>query len=251
MPGNSANTPDAYGRAFADVYDAWYSDISDVAATVEAIARFADLGRVLELGVGTGRIAIPLAQAGVDVVGIDASAEMLMVLRAKPGSERVHAIRSDMSSPAVKGPFTVAFVAFNTFFNITTEPDQHRCLLNVANALDPGGRFVVEAFVPSPEPSGPQRGVSSRPDGAGGSVYTTTLRDPETQTVDAISVHTTAAGESVERPWTIRYLHPEQMDQMAAGAGLVLEHRWASFAGEAYDPLGDRHVSVYRRPLDR
>jgi SAM-dependent methyltransferase len=241
------HSPGAYGEAFVDVYDDWYQDISDVDATVGSIAELAGSGRVLELGVGTGRLAIPLASRGVPTVGVDASPAMVAIMRAKPGGRAVMAVLGDMADPPVTGPFSVVFVAFNTFFNLTTEMAQKACVRNVVSVLDVAGRFVVEAFIPNAEPTETEHGTARRGDGSGGSVETSTIRDPSDQTVQAVSLHIGASGSERARPWTIRYLHPHQLDTLCRAAGLTLEQRWASFTGEPFDPDGDRHVSVYRR----
>ena len=122
--------PPSYGEAMADVYDEWYADLTDVGATVAAIARLAAGGRVLELGIGTGRLAIPLAEAGLDVSGIDVSPAMVARLRAKPGGDRVAVVVGDMAraEDLPPGPFAVVFVAFNTFFGLITAEDQARVL---------------------------------------------------------------------------------------------------------------------------
>ena len=137
LPERDGYGADTYGESFADVYDDWYADVSDVDATVAMIARLAGDGPVLELGVGTGRLAIPLAAAGVRVIGIDASPSMLRLLDEKPGADAVTAVLADMAhlaegpgaeEIAAAGPYTVAFAAFNTFFNLVTPDDQRRCL---------------------------------------------------------------------------------------------------------------------------
>lgn len=238
--------PAAYGDAFADVYDDWYSTISDVEATVQTVLDLAAGGPILELGVGTGRLGIPLAQRGAAVCGIDASTAMLDILAAKPGSAGVDTVQADMAALPLVGRFAVAFVAFNTFFNLLTELHQQRCAYEVARNLAPSGRFVVEAFVPSAEPAAISDGRTERFDGAGGLVLTTTRRDPASQTVRGIHTHTDASGNIRERPWAIRYLHPHQLDELCRNAGLELEHRWASFDRASFDADADRHVSIYR-----
>ena len=139
-----------YGDRFADVYDDWYHDVSDVDATVARVAALATPrgGRVLELGAGSGRLAIPLADRDLEVWAVDASAAMVERLRAKPGAEAVHAVVGDMAELALPGapPFAVVLCAFNTFFNLTTAEAQQRCLARVADALAPGGSLVLEAF---------------------------------------------------------------------------------------------------------
>ncbi|MEZ5165302.1 MAG: class I SAM-dependent methyltransferase [Acidimicrobiales bacterium] len=145
--------PHTYGESFADVYDDWYATVSDVEATVEAIHAMADGGRVLELGVGTGRLALPLAARGVRWSG-SMHRPMLDRLRVKDSESRVATVRADHDRPLPSGGFAVVFAAFNTFFNLPDDGAQRRCMTHVATALDPGGRFVVEGFIP---PGGPRR----------------------------------------------------------------------------------------------
>ena len=146
----------SYGDAFADVYDDWYEGISDVDLTVVELLDLAGSGPVLELGVGTGRIAVPLAEAGlaigVTVVGIDASEAMLARLAWRDPGGLVTPIHGDMRSDLPDGPFGLVFAAYNTLFNLTDEGAQARCFADVADRLRPGGRFVIEAFVPDDPP---------------------------------------------------------------------------------------------------
>lgn len=239
----------SYGRGFADVYDEWYADVSDVAGTVARVAELARRGRtgaVLELGIGTGRLALPLAATGLAVTGVDASEEMLARLRAKPGSARVSAVHGDMAALPVPGPFAVAFVAFNTFFNLTTEAAQVACLRSVAAVLEPGGHFVIEAFVP-PEPgSAPDSGVSARSIEVDHVVLTAARRNPAEQTITGQHIEISEAGIRL-RPWVVRYATPEQLDEMAASAGLTLVARHADWAQSPFDETSVGHVSVYRK----
>src|SRR5688500_4899290 len=143
--------PTAYGAAIADVYDDLYRD--DAMATTAAIRCLRDLaggGAVLELGVGTGRLALPLAASGLPVHGIDASREMLDRLAAKPGGPDIDVTLADFSSFEVPGPFALAVLVFNTIFALPDQDAQVRCFECVAAHLEPGGCFVVEAFVPNP-----------------------------------------------------------------------------------------------------
>jgi SAM-dependent methyltransferase len=148
---------DSYGEAFADVYDDWYAGVSPVEATVARLAELAGTGPVLELGVGTGRLALPLAATGLEVLGIDTSGAMLDRLRAKveargPGPGRVTGLLGDMASDLPGGPFPLVFAAYNTLFNLRTVAEQERCFRAVAARLAPAGHFVVEAFVPDDPP---------------------------------------------------------------------------------------------------
>lgn len=238
--------PAAYGDAYADVYDDWYGDISDVDATVAALRDLTPGRRLLELGVGTGRIALPLAGAGFTVTGVDASQAMLDVLSAKPGAEAITAHLGDMAAlDGISGPFDVVLVTFNTFFNLDGEAEQLRCLRRVAAELAPLGRFVVEAFVPSPDPDVTETGVEERPAGDGGTVVTTATRDPATQVVDGEHLHRRADGTEQRRSWRIRYLHPHQLDELCGRAGLALVGRWAGWDASAFTTTSTRHVSAY------
>jgi SAM-dependent methyltransferase len=139
----------SYGEHVADVYDEWYR-LADTDATVERLAGLAGPGPVLELAVGTGRVALPLVARGLEVHGIDTSPAMVEHLRAKPGGEDVTVVIGDMADVPVSGRFSLVFVVFDTFFALPTQDEQVRCFENVARSLLPGGRFVVEGFVPDP-----------------------------------------------------------------------------------------------------
>ncbi len=139
----------SYGDGFADVYDDWYGDVTDVDATVSRMVDVAGpTGRVLELGVGTGRLAVPMAQAGLDVAGIDSSDAMLARLAARDTEHLVSSICGDMIDDLPDGPFDAVLVAYNTIFNVLDEAGQRRLFERVAERLSPNGAFVVEAFVP-------------------------------------------------------------------------------------------------------
>ena len=242
-----ADSPGRYGALFADVYDDWYGDISDVTATVACLQRLSADQSVLELGVGTGRVAIPLAASGRAVFGIDASPEMLGVLASKSRVPTLAMILGEMSClPLADSSFGLVFVAFNTLFNLSSAESQRRCFQEVTRVLRPGGRFVVEGFVP-PVDGMPLRGVSVRDATEDAVTVTSSRHDPELQLVAGEHVEVTP-DEVVRRPWVIRYASPEQIDAMAASAGLGLESRVASWSGEPFDPDSEVHVSVYRRP---
>lgn len=238
-----------YGRSFADVYDDWYRDVSDVDATVHKVAVLAARrggGRVLELGIGTGRLALPLAARGLQVTGVDASAEMLDRLRAKDGAEQLTLVEADMADLPVTGPFAAAFVAFNTFFNLTSRDAQERCLRRVHDVLAPGGWFVLEAFVPHDD-GADASGVSARTVEVDRVVLTAARRDAVAQTISGQHIEITEQGVRL-RPWMVRYASPRELDAMAAAAGLVLTERHADWHGTPFQDASDHHVSVYRRP---
>ena len=210
---------------------------------------------VLELGVGTGRLAIPLAGLGFDVWGLDASPAMLGRLVGKPGGDRVRAVVADMADvgrrDATDGAaglgdrrFRLVFAACNTFFNLTSEAAQTRCLAGIARRLTPDGRLVIEAFVPS-ESALPTAGVVEvgriEPDRV---VLTVSRVRADDQVVDGSHVELGSAGNRL-RPWSIRFLTPRQLDAMAETAGLSLVERWAGWRDEPFDGGSSTHVSVY------
>jgi SAM-dependent methyltransferase len=238
----------SYGDGFADVYDDWYAEVTDVAATVTRMIEVAGSeGRVLELGVGTGRLAIPMAHAGLQVVGIDSSEAMLakLVDRANADCPNVATVCGDMVDQLPDGPFDACLVAYNTIFNVLDEAQQQRCFTEVAARLALGGRFVVEAIVPDLDaPAGGD--VSVRSMASDKVVLSVSDHRPEEQRTSGQFVEFTEAGGVRLRPWAIRWATTEQLDAMAAAAGFELEQRFADMAGAEFDDLADHHVSVYR-----
>jgi SAM-dependent methyltransferase len=249
MEGYDATT---YGRAFADVYDEWYEGVTDVAATASTLTELALDGRasarVLELGIGTGRLAVPLADdERLTVVGVDTSEPMLDLLSIRDRDGRVEAHLADMVDGLPDGPFDLVLVAYNTLFNLTGDGDRRRCFEQVAGRLRPGGRFVIEAFVPE-EPARDGDDVSIRTMTADRVVLSISRQDARAQTAEGQFVELTEAGGVRLRPWSIRYATPAQLDADAAAAGLEFESRWADMQRTALDAHHDRHVTVYRRP---
>lgn len=238
-----------YGDAFADVYDDWYDAISDIAATTDTLLDLADGGAVLELGVGTGRLAVPLAVAGRDhgvtVTGLDASQAMLDRLAERDPERLVDRHLGSMAGPLPRGPFRLAFVAYNTLFNLASPELQADCFREVAAVLEPRGRFVVEAFVPAR--SGERSSdVSVRSLAADRVVLSVSLQDPDLQTAEGQFVEFTEAGGVRLRPWSIRYSTPDELDRMADASGFDVEQRWASFDQTAFRDDAERHVTVFR-----
>jgi SAM-dependent methyltransferase len=249
MEGYDATT---YGRAFADVYDEWYEGVTDVEAAVSTLTELAldgcERARVLELGIGTGRIAVPLANdERLTVVGVDTSEPMLDLLSIRDRDGRVEAHLADMIDGLPDGPFDLVLVAYNTLFNLTGDGERRRCFEQVAARLRPGGRFVVEAFVPD-EPARDGDDVSIRTMTADRVVLSISRQDATRQTAEGQFVELTEAGGVRLRPWSIRYATPDQLDDDATAAGLELESRWVDMTRAPLDAHHDRHVTVYRRP---
>ena len=251
--------PRTYGEAFADVYDEWYADVTDTAACVAAVARLADGGPVLEMGAGTGRLALPLAAAGVDVWALDASRAMLAALASKPGAERVRPVLGDMAHPPLRpgAGFAVVLCAFNSLFNLPDVSDQQLCLQAAASLLAPAGRLIVETSLP---------GAGHEPGEAGGIagefqvdsvdvraiesdrvVLSAWQHDPVTQNIRGQMVDISAGGIRL-RPWQLHYRTTAQLDAAARDAGLELLERWADWGGGTFDPiLSTEQIAVYGR----
>jgi SAM-dependent methyltransferase len=239
-------TESTYGNAFADVYDEWYHDVSDVDATVDLLAELASSFSslpVLELGVGTGRIAIPLAAGGIDVVGLEASPAMLAKLGENDPGGAVTARAGDMVDDQPLGPFAVVFVAYNTFFGLLSEARQRACFAAVAQRLTPGGAFVIEAFVPEPQPGS---SVTVRSMSVDSLTLSVTTHDESAQTAQGQYISFSEPGGIRIRPWAIRYASVEQLDAMAADAGFHVAERWEDPSRTPFGVDSPRHVTVYR-----
>lgn len=237
----------SYGDGFADVYDDWYAGITDIAATVATLGALANGGPVLELGVGTGRLAIPLAATGLAVHGVDSSAAMLQQLAAKPGSAAVQVTLGDMADELPVGRFTLAFIAYNTFWGLLTEERQRRCFSQVAERLADEGAFVVEANVPDPSLHDPPAQVGVRSMTVERVVLSVTQARVDEQLAEGQFIDITEAGGIRLRPWSIRWVTIEQLDAMAAAAGLAIVDRWEAFDRSPFTAVSTRHVSVYRK----
>jgi SAM-dependent methyltransferase len=214
---------------------------------VAFLVEHAAAGPVLELGVGTGRLALPLAARGVEVHGIDASERMVARLRSKPGGERLPVTVGDFTDVAVAGRFQLVFVAFNTFFALLTQDAQVRCMAGVAGRLLPGGAFVVEAFVPDLTRFDHGQEVSAVEVGLDRVRLDVARHDPVNQRVDSQHLELGPGGIRCD-PVRVRYAWPGELDLMARLAGLALEERWAGWRREPFTAASAQHVSVYRKP---
>ena len=235
--------PTTYGDAFADVYDDWYADVSPPEDTAAFLRERVD-GLVVELGSGTGRLAEPIAAAGLPVVGVDASMPMLRRAVARAGD--VPVVAADMAEPPLRtGCAAAVLIAFNTLFNLPTGSLQRAALARSAQLLRPGGIVVIEAFVPGD-------GASERSDhvdvvrlDAESVVLRVSRTDPDAGTVSGHHVEL-RDGEPVRlRPWHLHYVDPAGLDRMAESAGLHLVDRLGGWRGEPFDEDSPVHVSVF------
>ncbi len=244
--------PATYGDGFADVYDDWYAEVSPPAATAAFLAARTD-GPVLELGSGTGRLAGPLADAGLGVVGLDASTAMLA--RSRGAWPDVGVVAADMAEPPVRdGAVGAVLVAFNTLFNLPSPALQRRALTRAREALAPGGVVVVEAFVPHERPGGEgDDGDADRVEVVRLDADVVVLRVSRTGPGGAPGWGT-VAGHHVElrdgapvrlRPWQVCFTDPDGLDEAAARAGLALVERHGGWEGEPFDASSALAVSVY------
>jgi len=234
--------PETYGQRIAEVYDDWYDVVDE--STVPVLAELGRGGRALELGIGTGRVAIPLQRAGVSVEGIDASESMVARMRQKPGGSEIPVTIGDMAEVAVEGEYALVYVLFNTFFSLLTQEDQVRCFRNVARHLGPGGSFVLECFVPDPARLAARQGVRASEVGEDALRLEVAQIDLAKQLITSQTVLLTEEGLRLY-PVKIRYVWPSELDLMAQLAGLELRHRWASWRKEPFTARSTGHISIY------
>jgi SAM-dependent methyltransferase len=235
-----------YGERMAEVYDQWFGLPQNTDAVVAALTRLAGRGPILELGIGTGRIALPLTQRGLSVHGIDASPAMVAQLRKKPGGEHIPVTIGNFADMAVEGRFTLIFVVFNTFFGLLSQDDQVRCIQGVAQHLTDAGVFVLEAFVPDLTRYDRGQRVEARQVETDRVHLATSVHDPVQQRVMTQQVVLTEQGIRLY-PVQSRYAWPSELDLMARLAGLQLQDRWAGWAQEPFTATSGNHVSVYAR----
>ena len=237
-----------FGEPAAQKYDESSAEMFAPAAVdpvVDFLAGLAGDGAALELGIGTGRIALPLAQRGVPVHGIDLSEAMVARLRAKPGAERVGVTVGDFATTTVEGSFSVAYLVFNTINNLTSQDEQVACFQNVAAHLGPGGCFVIEVGVPALQRLPPGETVRAF------TVSPTRLGFDEYDVVSQglISHHYTVVdGELEVVSMPFRYVWPAELDLMARLAGMRLRERWSGWTREPFTSDSDSHVSVWETP---
>jgi SAM-dependent methyltransferase len=225
--------PETYGDRIADLYDAMTAAMPDPVDCVDRLAELAGPGPALELGIGTGRVALPLAARGVEVHGIDASAAMVERLRAKPGGEAIPVTIGDFADLPVEGGYRLVYAVFNTFFSLLTQDDQVRCFRAVADRLTPDGAFALELFVPDPTLHPGGQSIRTRHLGLDLARFDLALHDPVAQRVDFQNVLLTADGARL-LPGSVRYAWPAELDLMARLAGLRLRERWGGWRREPY-----------------
>jgi SAM-dependent methyltransferase len=227
-----------------DESEAAMSDPVVVEPVVEFLVELAGVGRAFELGIGTGRIALPLAQRGVPVHGIDLSKAMVARLRAKPGGQDIGVTIGDFATTTVEGRFSLAYLVFNTIMNLTTQDEQVACFRNVAAHLEPGGCFVIEVGIP--ELQRLPRGETFVPF----DVSPTHLGFDEYDVArqGLISHHYSVVDDKLEvNSVPFRYVWPSELDLMARLAGMTLRERWSGWKREPFTSESTKHVSVWEK----
>jgi SAM-dependent methyltransferase len=241
--------PTTYGDRIADIYDAWVATIRDPAETERAVAFLAELaagGPALELGIGTGRVALPLAERGVAVSGIDASDRMVEQLRRRPGGDAIPVSLGDFADVDVDGRFALIYVVFNTFFALLSQDAQLGCFQRVAEHLSDEGTFLIEAFVPDLTRYHRNQRVATMRADPDQVVLDVARVDPAAQRISA--QHVFLSGDGVRLyPVELRYAWPAELDLMARLAGLRLGARYAGWGREPFGPTSQNHVSLYMR----
>jgi SAM-dependent methyltransferase len=241
-------TASTYGDHIAARYDDLEGSM-DPAACVEFLAGLAGVGPALELGIGTGRVALPLAARGVEVHGLDASRKMVAKMRAKKGGKRIPVTFGDFRDVPVAGEFALVYVVFNTFFSLLTQEDQVRCFAAVARRLRPGGVFVIEAFVPDPTRFDRHQRTETFGVGVDYAHVGVNRYDPVGQVVSGQHIEI-VRGRVKAYPLCIRFAWPSELDLMARLAGLHLRERHGGWRREPFTAASGAHVSVYERPGD-
>jgi len=236
---------------FGEDVAAHYDDPSDemfqpaaIGPVVDVLAGLAGDGAALELGIGTGRVALPLAQRGVEVHGIDLSTAMVARLRAKPGGDEIPVAIGDFATARAEGRFSLAYLVFNTIQNLTTQDEQVACFENVAAHLEPDGQFVIEVGVPQLQrllPGETVRPFALTPTHLGFDEFDVARQG-------LVSHHY----ELIDGVWRsdsvpFRYVWPSELDLMARIAGMTLVERWAGWRREPFTSESTSHVSVWRR----
>jgi SAM-dependent methyltransferase len=238
---------DYFGERIAARYDESAADMFDPAVVdpvVDFLIELAGNGAALELGIGTGRIALPLARRGVPVHGIDLSEAMVARLRAKQGAELIDVTIGDFATTTVDGHFSVAYLVFNTIMNLTTQDEQIACFENVAGHLQPGGCFVIEVGIPALQRLPPGETVRAF------TVSATRLGFDEYDVVSQglISHHYSVIDGHLEAfSMPFRYVWPAELDVMARLAGMTLRERWGGWKREPFTSDSTTHVSVWEK----
>ena len=219
----------------------------DEIEAVEFLASFVKNGNALELGIGTGRIALPLLQMGVSVYGIDISRSTVSLLKKRPQGNKILVKIGDMSDVPIEGKFDLIYVVWNSFYNLPTQELQLKCFKNVAKHLNPNGAFVIEAYMPTflykLDNNQYVRAEGIEIDEVGLDVL---MHDPSKQIIHESHIYITSKGIEL-CPVVQRYAWPSELDLMANVSGLTLSERWGNWHKRLFDRSSEIHISVYKK----
>jgi SAM-dependent methyltransferase len=236
--------PDTYGQRIAEVYDGlWPNPDEDCLNVLASIGKGV---RVLELGIGTGRVALPLKRRGIDIQGIDASIAMVEKLKLKEQGKSIPVTIGDFTSLTVDGKFGLIFIVFNTFFGLTTSESQLSCMKSVSEHLDRNGRFVIEAFVPDVKRFVDGQTVRAIKVEADLVQLDVSRHDPQNQVVTSQHVFIKRSGVEMY-PVKIRYAWPVELDLMAQLAGMHLVERWSDWKRTPFSQHSGGHISLFSK----
>jgi SAM-dependent methyltransferase len=233
-----------YGEQIAEVYDSWYAG-QDTEGAVEFLLGLVRSGDALELGVGTGRVALPLSARGVKVHGIDASPAMVDKMRKKPGGESIAVTLGDFTDVPVQGLFDLIYVVFNTFFALLTQEAQVKCFQGCAQHLKEHGSFILENFVPDLTRFDRGQRTDTIAISTDAARIDVSLHDAVKQQVHAHHILIERTGVRIY-PVQLRYVWPSELDLMALLAKLELRNRFGGWRGEPFSNASVRHISVYQ-----
>lgn len=233
-----------YGSRWSGIYDGlpW----PEPSETVDFLAEWVGSGPVLELAIGTGRVAIPLARRGVEIEGIDTSDEMIAALRAKEDQEQIVVHQADIGSFSLDRQYSMAFLILNTIYALQSQEEQISCFESAASVIEPGGHFIVEAFMPDPTRFRRNSWTQVHDIGLDHVLIEADKHDPSTQQILEQHIHI-RDGKIELYPAFLRYIWPSEMDLMARLAGFSLVHRYGSWTKDPFTARSGQHVSVYRR----
>ncbi len=238
---------ETYGERIAHIYDDWYP--LPEAPSIDLLCELSRNGRALELGIGTGRVALPLRERGTRISGVDASPAMVEKLRRKPGGTDIPVTIGDFSEVPVEGSFELIYVLFNTFFALMTQDLQQQCLRNVARHLSKTGVFLIEVFVP--DLGRFDRGQTVRVVDVRDNAVRLEASRHDAAAQQVVSQHVLLTEQGIRLyPVTVRYVWPAELDIMARTAGMELANRWCDWARTPFHANSGRHISVYRPRQD-
>jgi SAM-dependent methyltransferase len=239
-----------YGENWAEIYDELYGERDDLGGFVDFVRQRTDPARVLEFGVGTGRLAIPLAKAGLKVHGVDNSPAMLDEMTAKPGGELVQTHLGDIVDPPVSGEFGCVLIAFSTLYLLADQQTQIRCVGAAAARLAPNGVLVVEGFIPDPTRWHDSHSLGVHRWEEDQLAVTVGRIDPAAQVIETVRIHADSNSNPRLIPNRLRFVLPAELDLMAAQHRLRLAERYEDYGTAPLTPNSHSFVAVYRHAGD-